>query len=174
MHSLNHQHTSFSLSGLQDKFLKGKKKPRGARLRQNSSMLILFSCGGVSCTALLNMGSERMNYLLVKVWETAAEAPGSCNIWRCWTGARAAGPQEPEPPLFLVGAPPCRSNKETEISYEFYSAEKEKEKKKVLQLCRKQRCGGTEKARRNHARAELRRSQRTRKAPSLIWMAEIT
>lgn len=91
-------------------------------------MLILFSCGGVSCTALLNMGSERMNYLQVKVWETAAEASGSCNIWRCWTGARAAGLQEPEPPLFLVRAPPCRSHKETEKSYEFYSAEKEKEK----------------------------------------------
>lgn len=41
-HTLN-QHTSFSLSGLQDKFKKGKKtKTRGARLRQNSSMLILF------------------------------------------------------------------------------------------------------------------------------------
>lgn len=56
-------------------------------------------------------------------------------------GASAAGLQEPELPLFLVRPHHVEATNKEKI-YEFYSAEKEKEKS--LQLCRKERCSGTE------------------------------
>lgn len=49
-------------------------------------------------------------------------------------GASAAGLQEPEPPLFLLRPHHVEATNKEKI-YEFYSAEKEKEKS--LQLCRK-------------------------------------
>lgn len=56
-------------------------------------------------------------------------------------GASAAGLQEPEPPLSLLRPHHVEATNKEKI-YEFYSAEKEKEKS--LQLCGKQRCSGTE------------------------------